>query len=403
MSRPERLLIFGDSLSDSGDAYALSGAVVKVPIPPASAGYNGWFSNGLIQSEVTADLLGADARQLRRRRRARRRVADRGRVSRARTTTTRRRSCCRTRTRRRSPPTPTSAGSSGATSPTPRPIRPTAGTAAAIWIGANDYNGLLPTPRRRTCRRRSPPSSAPPSPPPAAIALTGVEHILVYNLPEPDFLPGPLPRGLRAGGGRCTTPASAQGVALLAEPGGRRRDRRHEPDQRRDHADPRTFGLNPAYMDQPLLLGIGSQPTWDPVAQNWVIPANPAVAGVDPDRVAFIDFLHPSSATHGVLGSFAAASIAGNPVFGGDGDETIRTGAQRRPGAGRRRQRPGPLAGRRRHRARRARRRLRLRRDRAATSSPAAPATTGCTAASATTWWRAPTATTSQSAAAGAT
>ena len=61
MSKPETLLVFGDSLSDQGNAFDLSGRVLKVPIPPASAGYNGWFSNGLIQSGVTADLLGAEA------------------------------------------------------------------------------------------------------------------------------------------------------------------------------------------------------------------------------------------------------------------------------------------------------------------------------------------------------
>ena len=43
---------------------------------------------------------------------------------------------------------------------------PEAGTAAAIWIGANDYNGLLPDARPRPCLRRSRPSSATPSPPP---------------------------------------------------------------------------------------------------------------------------------------------------------------------------------------------------------------------------------------------
>ena len=58
MSGPERLILFGDSLSDSGNAYALSGAVLKVPVPPDSAGYAGHFSNGLIQSEVAAGLLG---------------------------------------------------------------------------------------------------------------------------------------------------------------------------------------------------------------------------------------------------------------------------------------------------------------------------------------------------------
>ena len=61
MTKPDALLVFGDSLSDAGEAYDLSGRVVKVPIPPDSAGYNGWFSNGLIQSRVTADLLAVPA------------------------------------------------------------------------------------------------------------------------------------------------------------------------------------------------------------------------------------------------------------------------------------------------------------------------------------------------------
>ena len=64
----------------------------------------------------------------------------------------------------------------------------------------------------------------------------------------------------------------------------------------------------------------------DAATQNWVIPDNPAVAGVDPDRIAFTDSLHPSSATHGVLGAFAAASISDNQVFLGDGDDVRRTG-----------------------------------------------------------------------------
>ena len=89
--------------------------------------------------------------------------------------------------------------------------------------------------------------------------------------------------------------------------------------------DPRTFGLNPAYMNLPLVLGIGSQPEWDEAAQDWVLPANPLVAGVDPDRVAFMDYLHPSSATHGVLGSFAAASVTDNTVFRGDEDDFVWT------------------------------------------------------------------------------
>ena len=167
--------------------------------------------------------------------------------------------------------------------------------------------------------------------------------------------------------------------------------------------DPRTFGLNPAYLDQPLVLGIGSQPMWDEAAQNWVLKANPAVAGVDPDQVAFMDFLHPSSATHGVLGSFAAASIGDNPVLLGDGDDVVRTGKLADlvlGGAGQDRissRRVGPIS------CSAASATISSGQARAATSWRAAPATTGCMAALATTWWPAPTGTTCRAAVAAAT
>ena len=47
-----------------------------------------------------------------------------------------------------------------------------------------------------------------------AIALTGVERILLYNLPEPEFLPVPLPPSF-AQVVAAHNAALAQGVALL--------------------------------------------------------------------------------------------------------------------------------------------------------------------------------------------
>jgi len=45
-SEIERLIYFGDSLSDRGEFWDLSEQVLKVAVPPASEGYAGWFSNG---------------------------------------------------------------------------------------------------------------------------------------------------------------------------------------------------------------------------------------------------------------------------------------------------------------------------------------------------------------------
>ena len=323
MGKPERLLLFGDSLSDSGNAYALSGAVVKVPIPPDSAGYDSWFSNGLIQSEVTADLLGASL--------------DNFAVGGARAVGSRTVAEYLAQNGYDTPgillPDPDPAalatdtylgGQLGRYLAGDAAHPPEAGTAAAIWIGANDYNNLPPDAAPELVAQTIAAVVGSTLAAAGAIAATGVERILLYNLPEPAFLPVPLPDGL-AQVVEAHNAGLALGVAGLkaADVDAAIVDM-HRMSVEID-SDPRAFGLDPALMDQPLLLGIGSQPTWDEAAQNWVIPANPAVAGVDPDRVAFMDLLHPSSAVHGVLGSFAAASIAGNPVFGGAGDETIRT------------------------------------------------------------------------------
>ena len=323
MGEPERLLFFGDSLSDSGNAFALSGAVLKVAIPPASAGYAGWFSNGPVQSEVTADLLGASL--------------DNFAVGGARAIGSRTVAEYLAQNGYDTPdilaPDPDPAalatdtylgGQLGRYLAGAAAHPPAAGTAAAIWIGANDYNNLPPDASPELVAQTITGVVGNTILAAGAIAATGVGRILVYNLPEPAFLPVPLPDGFDQVVAAHNA-GLARGVALL---GAGNVDAAivdmHRMSVEID-SDPRAFGLDPGLMDQPLRLGIASQPAWDAAAQDWVIPANPVVAGVDPDRVAFMDFLHPSSATHGVLGSFAAASIGGNPVFGGSGDETIRT------------------------------------------------------------------------------
>ena len=235
MGKPEKLLLFGDSLSDSGNAFALSSAVVKVPIPPVSAGYAGWFSNGLIQSEVAADLLGASL--------------DNFAVGGARAVGSRTVAEYLAQSGYDTPeimlpaPDPVALATDtylggqlsryladAAANP------PEEGTAAAVWIGANDYNGLpsdaspVLVARRRGRRRQ--------------YHRRGGGDRADRGRANPDLqsararIPaGPAAGQLRAGGRRAQrTPCPGRCAAPVA--GGGRRDRRHEPDQRRDRLRP---------------------------------------------------------------------------------------------------------------------------------------------------------------------
>lgn len=323
MTPVDRILVFGDSLSDTGGLYGLLEGVLKQPIPPDSAGYAGVFSNGLVQSAVTLDLLGADgdvyafggARAVGSRTVAQY-LAQNG----------------------YDPdillPNPDQGALDTDTYFTAQVLRylhaapadpPDAGTVATIWIGANDYNALSPTATREEVEQTVAAVVGTTVEAAAAIAQTGVGRILLYNLPSPDFLPVSLPPAF----GQVVAAHNAtlaQAAALLASHGIAAEIVHMNRIAGEIVGDARTFGLDPAWLDQPMRLGIASQPTWDAAAQDWVIPANPVVADVDPNRVAFMDFLHPSSATHGVLGIFAAESIAGNPILLGDGDDVRRTG-----------------------------------------------------------------------------
>ena len=217
MSKPETLLVFGDSLSDQGNAFDLSGRVLKVPIPPASAGYNGWFSNGLIQSGVTADLLGVEAENYA--------------VGGARAVGSRtveqylEENDFDTPEIMLADPDPVALATDtylggqlerylldALANP------PADGTAAAIWIGANDYNALPLDASQELVQETIAAVVGNTILAAGAIAATGVERIFLYNLPAPEFLPLPLPPefGAVVDGHNA---ALAQGAAFLASQG----------------------------------------------------------------------------------------------------------------------------------------------------------------------------------------
>ncbi|MGF1536500.1 MAG: SGNH/GDSL hydrolase family protein [Elainellaceae cyanobacterium] len=56
----DRLIFFGDSLTDAGGIFELSSQNLFVPIPPESLGYAQRFSNGEIYADIAPQLLGIE-------------------------------------------------------------------------------------------------------------------------------------------------------------------------------------------------------------------------------------------------------------------------------------------------------------------------------------------------------
>ncbi|MEM7524382.1 MAG: SGNH/GDSL hydrolase family protein, partial [Pseudomonadota bacterium] len=56
----DRIVYFGDSLTDGGGFFAASSAVALFGIPPTAAGYAEQFSNGPVYAELTPGLIGVE-------------------------------------------------------------------------------------------------------------------------------------------------------------------------------------------------------------------------------------------------------------------------------------------------------------------------------------------------------
>jgi phospholipase/lecithinase/hemolysin len=336
----DQLIYFGDSLGDSGRAFALSSEVLKVPIPPASEGYAGQFSNGPVQSLYTAALLDVEAS-----------VYAVGGAQAAGSRTVQGYLDFLTLLSPNSddfkladPPedvleTDTYLG--GQVDGFLADVETGGGvdenTSAIFFIGVNDYGALF-DPSRPT-----PPTEAEVAQTFVAVQTsiatavervlgTGIDQVFLYNLPDASFFPLPPnvpPEAVEA----ANQVIQAHNGALEVMAAGFRTagadvetvDINRIAQEITD--DPRTFGFRPEYLNQPVILGIGSQPRWNSETQQWELPNNPAVADVDPSQLPFYDFLHPTTAAHGVLGIFAAESLTGSPRLHGGGNDVIRAGA----------------------------------------------------------------------------
>ncbi len=329
----DRLVTFGDSLTDDGLFFGLTSDVLPVGVPPSSAGYDTRFSNGDVYTTVAAGLLGIDD-------------VDALALGSA--------AAVGTRTLGElinggvladllvdNPDQDIidfdiNLGGQVTRFIFEEEIQP--GTAASLLIGLNDYNGFASELMGEN----------PPADPVAAgsalveevvgatlgagvaLVFAGVDTIILNTLPTATFFPvigGFAPPEIQ---GLGTQIISGQNDALIANSasltalGAEVIIVDFEALSLEILADQGTFGFL-APLAAPVLLSVGSNPVVidGPNGPDLFVPQNEAVAALDPDQIAFFDLLHPTESLHGILGSFQAASLTDNVVF--EGGEVVGT------------------------------------------------------------------------------
>lgn len=326
----DRILYFGDSLSDGGTIFEITSQILAVPFPLASAGYlGGVFSDGPVYSQTTPELLGFGE------------VGNFA-VGGARALGSR----------------PISEIGGGALDPLQVPgadpdllnfdidfggqigrflageaADPFSGsTTASILIGLNDLAAFA--------------ADTGPDPVGAGTALVenivlttlgaaqtlalqgGVDRVVLYTYPDASFFPfvqfldpalQPLAdllvsghaAGLEAGAAALNAAGIETIIVPLAEISGE------------IGADLGTFGfLSPG----PVLFGSATDPDVEitPEGLAFSFPENPGVAGLDSDQIAFFDLLHPTSATHGIFAAFSEAVLEDDTHFLTDEADHLR-------------------------------------------------------------------------------
>ncbi|MEO1494450.1 MAG: SGNH/GDSL hydrolase family protein [Pseudomonadota bacterium] len=326
----DRIVYFGDSLTDGGTIFELTSQILAVPFPLASEGYvGGVFSDGPVYSQVAPDLLGIG-------------TVENFAVGGARALGSR----------------PISEIGGGALDPLQLPgvdpellafdidfggqigrflagetADPFSGsTTASILIGLNDLAAFA--------------ADTGPDPVGAGTALVenivlttfgaaqtlalqgDVDRIVLYTYPDASFFPfnqfldpalQPLAdllveghaAGLEAGAAQLNAAGIETIIVPLSEITGE------------IGADLGTFGFLNA---GPVLFGSATDPdvAITPDGIEFSFPENPAVAGLDADQIVFYDLLHPTAATHGIFAAFTEAVLEDATHFLTDEADIVR-------------------------------------------------------------------------------
>ncbi|MEM8658506.1 MAG: SGNH/GDSL hydrolase family protein, partial [Pseudomonadota bacterium] len=344
MNSIEQLVYFGDSLTDDGAIFELTEEVLFLGVPFTAAGYDGRFSDGPVYSAYATDLLGienvetfaiASARAVGSRslqdfldgnglNLLKKPGADAGILA-----------------------TDINIGAQVNRYLAEGPVAP--GMAASLLIGLNDFNNFTPSssdPLAVLLEAQALITDVVSSTLTAAgtLAAAGVETIILNTLPESLFFPGSqlAPVELQELG---TFALDAHNDALIAGAAALPVEVKIVDFQALSAeiiADPLTFGFVAPLGAPKILSAVPQVSLTDGLSVE--VEENPLAATLDDDQFGFFDFLHPTTAMHGVLGSFQAASLTHRVSIGesmvetgrgrdlvlsGDGDDQISTGGGR--------------------------------------------------------------------------
>lgn len=325
MSAPlnfNRLVFFGDSLTDTGGTFELSSQNLVIPLPPESLGYAQRFSNGEVYADIAPRLLGIETVE----NFSLSAAASLGELTLGTILALN--------------------GVLGLQSPDADlallnfdvnlnsqidRFLESAGeiedTAASLFIGANDFGQFgLANPDATVEEAIAFASAVANSTLAAASRLVdaGVESIILNTLPASSFFPSsslqpPFPdsvievhnQALLAGGEQL----AAAGVdvrvvdfaAIATEIA----------------ADPGAFGFL-APLSTFLFFGVGGNPTITETPNGPVLsfPENPASLP-NLDQQVFFDLVHPTTAAHGVLAAFYSESLTSDVQILGSGNDRI--------------------------------------------------------------------------------
>lgn len=291
-STPAPLVFFGDSLSDSGNAFTLLSPVASVAPPFVAEDFAQGLSNGPVHARYAADLLGVvDANYAIAGARASGSltlldlVEDYGYVDALLVPTD----------------DPRLALDVNLGAQIGRYLDDSAGqdlsaVTAVVLIGGNDYLNLdgaeVPSLADALAEMRGIVDATLAGV--VALAAAGVGQVVVLGLPAPGFFP--------------TAADWEPGPLALAEAVFSAHNRRLEQGVEALQAE----GRGVAFLDLGAITGLVAA---DPAGFGFVAPLAQTLQladiGFDVDQVAFWDGLHPSTALHGVLGSFVAAGLSG--------------------------------------------------------------------------------------------
>jgi Ca2+-binding RTX toxin-like protein len=336
MTAPASLVYFGDSFTDGGALFAATSKVLAIPFPIASAGYAGVFSNGPVYAQVAPALLGAGVQNYA--------------VGGARAVGSRALQEFITVNGGEALVLPgaeaadlafdtnlgAQVGRFLAESAAAGGVAPK--TTASILIGLNDYGNFVPSSPETALAEAAALVNAVVTATlgaASAVLAAGVQSVVLNTLPSFRTL---------AASALTDEATLALGDQIVAA---------HNAALADGAAALRGLGLSVTVVDfgamaaafaedlpthgviaplgAPILLGDAGNPDIDVAPDGEItlsFPPNPLVAGLDPDQVAYFDFLHPSAAAHGVFGAFQAAALTtGVRFLGAAADHVVGSGA----------------------------------------------------------------------------